>query len=207
MTMSPPNGAEKPTHEVTRDPTGAPVVGTDIGLATAIADVGRQRHDGNPGADLANRFGDRIALRDGHDQSVMTRAEVADCPRQDRWPPRVELVQEKLHVEVAVGAVGGGEGVLHLGVERIVWRLDQHGDPQSAGGSLLERPIELQFARPLDRRAVPCRDRRRLGRSAPGRPWRRKRPPPSRRPSPSSYVAIHAPRRPVEEISSRLSVF
>src|SRR5271157_979510 len=54
------------------------------------------------------------------------------------------------NVELAVSAVGGGEGVLHLGVERIVRRLDQHGDTQGAGRPVLERAIELQFARPFD---------------------------------------------------------
>ena len=71
---------QKPTHKVARDPSSAPIVRNDIGVATAIADVGRQRHDRNSGADLADLLCDRIALRDGQDQPVKTLAQVADRP-------------------------------------------------------------------------------------------------------------------------------
>ena len=93
MTMSPPS-RQKPSHQVAGDAAGAPVVGTDIGVATAIADVGRQRHDGIAAAHRADGVGDRIALRDGDDQPVMPGAEVADFLRQRCGFSRVEVMVE-----------------------------------------------------------------------------------------------------------------
>jgi hypothetical protein len=108
------------------------------------------RDDGDGGADRADRLGDRVAMRAGHDHPVVPAAEFADRAGDERRATRVEVVNEELHVEIAVGAVGGGEGVLDLGVERILGRLDEHGDAQRARDAVAQRPIELEFARPLD---------------------------------------------------------
>ena len=89
-------------------------------------------------------------MRAGHDQSVTSTAEFADRAGDERRAPRVEVVDEKLHVEIAVGPIGGGEGVLDLGVERVGGRLDEHGDAQRARDAVAQRPIELEFARPFD---------------------------------------------------------
>jgi len=54
--------------------------------------------------------GDFIAVRTGYDQPVVSAAEFPDRTGDERRATSVEVVNEELHVEVAVGAVGGGVG-------------------------------------------------------------------------------------------------